>query len=140
MFLKTLYLYQNINFVDNSFRGLFLNLSERKSCQHNKLILMKRPFSMLLFVLFSFALLSCNENRIKELENELSSRQSELEEAENKIADIQQHIGDLESAVSSLRSEVDDFSYENWKYNIPDVEDATSNVESELESLKSVAD
>lgn len=91
-----------------------------------------------LIILF-FAITSCNQDKIAELENQLSQAKSELEEARNKISEIQSYVNNMESAVSELRSEVDDFSYENWQYNVPDVDGATRNVESTLDDLKSVA-
>lgn len=92
-----------------------------------------------LFILILLLLTSCNQDRIEELENQLSEKQSELDEAEDTISEIQIHIDDLELAVSELRNEVDDFGYEEWKYNVPDVENATTNVETELEELKNVS-
>ena len=44
---------------------------------------------------------------------------------------------DLESAVEDLGSEVGDFSYENWKDNVPEVESAAEGVKSAFDDLKS---
>ena len=73
------------------------------------------------------------------LELELEETRWELEECEDKISDIKDCIDDLETAISDLRSEVDDFYYEDWRYNVPDVEEATSNVESAFRDLQSTA-
>lgn len=42
----------------------------------------------------------------------------------------------METAIDDLNREIDDFSYEDWQDNIPDVERAANEVESALEDLK----
>ena len=101
------------------------------------------PIAVILVLSF---LTSCNQDKINELEqqlvetqNKLEETESMLEEAESKISDINDSIKEMESAVNDLRSEVNDFEDENWSYNVPDVENASSGVEMALENLKSTA-
>lgn len=77
-------------------------------------------------------------NTIEDLTFHLSNTRGQLEESENKIFVIQSNIGNLESSISELRSEVENFDYENWRYVVPNVEDATSNVVSAYSDLVSV--
>ena len=44
--------------------------------------------------------------------------------------------GELESVFNNLQSEVDDFYYEDWSYNVPDVESAAEDVKTTLDGLK----
>ena len=44
-------------------------------------------------------------------------------------------LSNLEFAISDLKSEIDDFSYQNWKDNILDVERAADWVESQFDDL-----
>jgi septal ring factor EnvC (AmiA/AmiB activator) len=99
-----------------------------------------------LVILFVIFMASCNQEKIKQLEtqlqeteSELESTKNELEEAQTKISEIQSEVDNMESAVSQLRGEVDNFSYYNWRDVVPDVEDATSNIESKLSDLQSAA-
>lgn len=80
---------------------------------------------------------SCNQTKVEDLENQLSECQEDLENLQNKILAIQTQASHLESAVNELKGEVGDFSYENWRTNVPEVEYATENVENELNNLLS---
>ncbi len=118
----------------------FIHILDKRKLTMKKIFKICMPF--ILFIVIT----SCNQGRIKELENQvselesqLSEKQNELDEFDNKLSEIHGYIGDLESTISQLRSEVDDFSYEDWQYNVPDVEDATSNVESAFDDLQSNA-
>jgi len=100
---------------------------------------MKKRMLPIFIILF----ISCNQEQIDQLNSDLESCQielenckSELEEAKNKLSNIEYKVSDLESEIKSLENEVDDFGYEDWQYNVWDVENATSNVVSALEDLK----
>lgn len=93
---------------------------------------------LLMGVLTTFVMIINQRNEIKSLHYTLSQTQGELRVCRYRIINIEDQIDNLGSSVSELRSEVDNLSYEDWKYVVPDVEDATYNVEAELEELKSL--
>ena len=77
---------------------------------------MKKIMVMTALVLAAF-LCSCDGGCQHALQDKLDSVESEL-------YDVQSKMSDLESAISNLKSEIDDFYYENWRHNVPDVESA----------------
>jgi len=44
-------------------------------------------------------------------------------------------MDELEFAISGLKKEIDDFSYEDWRYNVQDVRRAAYEIESIFEDL-----
>ena len=94
------------------------------------------------FLFTSFLIISCTNERVQELENKVSHLQKQLIAAEEKIGKfedqlevINSKIDNAESAVSNLESEVDDFYFEDWKYNVSDVESETENVRLAIEEI-----
>lgn len=80
-------------------------------------------------VLLSGCADSESQERIAELESKLESIQSEFD-------NVKSTYGDVQSALGFLKNEVDDFAYEDWRVNVPEVEDATSRLELALNDLE----
>ncbi len=89
-----------------------------------------------LTILLSTGLLTISIMLVKQ-RNTIKELTEELSDAEDKIYDIHNEVNKLESSISELRSCVENFNYDNWRDVVPEVEDATRNIESEFEELKS---
>ena len=84
----------------------------------------------LLAISFALAILSGCGN------SELEESRIKLENIKDELIDVEWAMKELERAVEYLRKEVDDFSYENWRYNVPNVEKAAYEVENYFDNLK----
>lgn len=98
---------------------------------------MKQLLSIVLTAAF---LCGCGNERIEELEYELEEAQKKLENIESEFEDIQLKMRYLDSAIDELKNEIDDFSYENWRDNVPEAESAAEDVESAFHDLKREVD
>jgi chromosome segregation ATPase len=93
---------------------------------------------LFILVIFSAVFLSGYfGNKVEDLEYELEETLNKLQNIEYEFYDVQSEMNYLETAIEELISEVNDFNYENWGDNVPEVEYATNNVESAFEDLKS---
>lgn len=79
---------------------------------------------------------SGSEQRIAELEYRIAELQSQLESIQSKFDHVMNTFHEARFSFELLKSEVDDFSYENWRKNVPDVQDATSALEWALDDLE----
>jgi predicted nuclease with TOPRIM domain len=86
---------------------------------------------------------SCNEGKLEELaeevmalEEELGSCRSEFEELEEKLEQLEELANRVESSYMDLESEVGDFGFEDWEYNVPDVQDATEELYYSIRNLR----
>lgn len=77
---------------------------------------------------------------IAEYEERISYLESQLSDAESATNDLLSTIDDLESAVSLAESEVEDFAYEDWRINVPEVEYAIEEIRIQITPLRSSAD
>ena len=48
------------------------------------------------------------------------------------LYDLQDEYQNVESAMSALESEIDDFDYEDWRNNVPDVQNSAYDLESQI--------
>ena len=85
--------------------------------------------------------ISALENKVEELKTNLSVAVSALGEVKNNLDDLEQHIERLSSDVDTLESSVGDFRAGlDWSIVVPDVEDYSSQVSTERNSVESSAD
>ena len=83
----------------------------------------EEEMKQLLFIVLTAAFLcGCGNERIEEFEYELEEAQNKLGNIESGFEDIQSKMRYLDSAIDEQKNEIDDFSYENWRDNIPEVE------------------
>jgi prefoldin subunit 5 len=99
---------------------------------------MKAIVIPLVFCLFLLA--GCEDSksqkRIAELESQNETLQSQLETIQNDFDEVTSAFDEVKSALDLLQGEVADFGSENWRTNVPDVEDATYFLESSINDLE----
>ena len=95
----------------------------------------------LFYAAISFALVSCRNNDEfgRSSGEQIEALKSKVEKLEGKIDRIESQLGDVTGSVLKLANEIEDFSNENWKENVPEVEyefeqlrQAVSDVEDEF--------
>ena len=89
---------------------------DARSKSHN----MKSLPYLISSVILIITLSSCRDTS---LENRVSELEDQAYELESKISGIEYEFDDVLSAMRSLESEIDDFDYEDWKVNVPEVVD-----------------
>ena len=90
----------------------------------------------LIFTAFTlFALTSCDQSRVKELESENRRLQSELEDTQSELDDANTKIQEYEEKfdnISSMASDgYDAISFFNWSHQLQEALDAFEDIESE---------
>jgi chromosome segregation ATPase len=102
-------------------------------------------------MLFFLTFTACDTNKLEalyeekvNLEEELESCQVDLEDMEERVEELERKLSDIESLTyevqsdyDDLESEVSDFSYKDWEYNVPDVQNATEELYYSIRELKS---
>lgn len=75
-------------------------------------------------IFFTFALVGCrNTDKFERSSGEqIEALKSEVEKLEGQIDRIESQFGDVTGSVIKLANEIEDFSSENWKKNVPEVE------------------
>jgi chromosome segregation ATPase len=76
------------------------------------------------FVSMSLILVACDDpgESIDEKEEEIEKLESQVEELEEKMEKIDSELVEVKGALLGLANEIEDFSRENWRLNVPDVE------------------
>lgn len=104
-------------------------------------------------IAFAFVLLlaACGDGKriremqaqLDELQIELEEKEAQLEQARDALTQLEASVEELGYAVNRLAQESDDFSFEDWRINVGDVQSATlavrraySDVEQDLEELQ----
>ena len=108
-----------------------------------------------LFLLSLTLFASCNNDaltsRIAELEEENGTLKSKIDDLENtnnqlqeKIAEIEYEtdelgssIDDLQHSINKLKTEVQDFDYDDWEFNVYEVQNGMYELESEFDNVAS---
>lgn len=75
----------------------------------------------------------CNSPGLLDQVDEL---QSQVDGLESKLADIESEFDDVLSGMRYLESEIDDFDYEDWETNVPEVVDAFDDLRREVSDLE----
>ncbi len=58
-----------------------------------------------------------------------------LDDIKDQLYEVRSQMDELEFAISGLKKEIDDFSYEDWRYNVQDMRRAAYEIESIFEDL-----
>lgn len=99
--------------------------------------------TFLTYTIMAIMSISCNKDELKKLQSELDNViaeledcQYELEEAQDKISTIEDYSYKIHDEMEELSSEIEDFGWEDWRYNVWDVENEANDLRGAIEELR----
>jgi outer membrane murein-binding lipoprotein Lpp len=86
-----------------------------------------------------------DQERINSLQAQLAEKEAQLEQARDALTQLEASVEELGHAVDRLAREIDDFSFEDWRINVGDVQSASlavsrayNDVEQDLAELRRI--